>query len=344
MLLRLLSLALFGLLAGPAHADIFWTGATDSDIFEDGNWDLSGSSVIAVDANVTINDNVWIVDAPVPVEFAELPGQVRFQVGDGFTLTITNSLILTQGNDGFGGEPGTLVGPLLVINGGADLGTFFIANRVHLELEHPSSCKLGGGATPINGATVNLTLDARLTFQNETVADFTAEHLNKVTVDNLPAVIGGNITVTASGLTGCVVRVIPPWTNYCVALANSTGLGAFISASGTASVAANDLVLRAGPIAAGEPGIFYYGPAQSMLAFGDGLRCVSGSSGTVVRIFPFVQADAQGMLELAFDNTGPAHAQVVAGATLNFQGWFRDPAAGASGFNLSDGLSVPFVP
>ena len=132
--------------------------------------------------------------------------------------------------------------------------------------------------------------------------------------------------------------------NYCATAPNSVGPGAIISASGTPSIAANDLVLNSGPMAPFEPGIFYYGPAQNMVAFGDGIRCVSGSAGTVVRIFPFVQSSAQGVLELAFDNSGPAHGQVMAGATLNFQGWFRDPAAGMSGFNLSDGLSIPFVP
>ncbi len=30
--------------------------------------------------------------------------------------------------------------------------------------------------------------------------------------------------------------------------------------------------------------------------------------------------------------------------THNFQCWFRDPAAGGTGFNLSDGVSATFVP
>ena len=76
---------------------------------------------------------------------------------------------------------------------------------------------------------------------------------------------------------------------------------------------------------------------------GDGNRCVGGTQGSVVRMFPFAQADGGGVLHHALDNTLPVHAPVAAGATLNFQAWFRDPL-GFTGFNLSDGLSVTFAP
>ena len=76
---------------------------------------------------------------------------------------------------------------------------------------------------------------------------------------------------------------------------------------------------------------------------GDGNRCVGGTQGSVVRMFPFAQADGGGFLHHALDNTLPVHAPVAAGATLNFQAWFRDPL-GFTGFNLSDGLSVTFAP
>ena len=49
-----------------------------------------------------------------------------------------------------------------------------------------------------------------------------------------------------------------------------------------------------------------------------------------------------------FDFTsGPpsAGAGLIAPGTLrNFQFWYRDPAAGATGFNLSDGLATTFCP
>ena len=107
---------------------------------------------------------------------------------------------------------------------------------------------------------------------------------------------------------------------------------------------ANNLGFAAGPMAPGQPGIFYYGPDQIQVIFGDGNRCVGGSVGTIVRIFPFAVADTTGTMSAALDNTLPAHTQVQPGVTLNFQAWFRDPAAGMSGFNLSDGIEVTFTP
>jgi len=134
-------------------------------------------------------------------------------------------------------------------------------------------------------------------------------------------------------------------TPYCSTAVNSTGGGALMSASGSTSVAANDLSLLATPCPPGEPGIFYYGPTSlAGIAFGDGFRCVGGPTGTVVRIFPFVVADTAGNMSTTINNTLPAHAQIVSGATLGFQAWFRDPAAAMSGFNLSNGLDVAFTP
>jgi hypothetical protein len=131
--------------------------------------------------------------------------------------------------------------------------------------------------------------------------------------------------------------------NYCMTAANSAGSGALITGIGSASVGANDLSLVAGAIAPGQPGVFYYGPsALTGLAFGNGFRCVGGPAGTVVRIFPFVVSNSLGSLSTSLDNTNPVHAQIIPGATLNFQAWFRDPAAGGTGFNLSDGYTILF--
>jgi len=132
--------------------------------------------------------------------------------------------------------------------------------------------------------------------------------------------------------------------NYCPLSPNSAGPGAQISTMGSSSIANNNLGFRAGPMAVGEPGIFYYGPDQIQVAFGDGNRCIGGSGGTIVRMFPFAQGDGAGFLNYAMDNTLPVHVQVVPGATLNFQAWFRDPAGGATGFNLSDATEITFTP
>jgi len=134
-------------------------------------------------------------------------------------------------------------------------------------------------------------------------------------------------------------------TNFCSSLLNSSGSASVMSATGSSSVAANDLVLSAGPGPVGEPGVFYYGPTDlAGIPLGDGMRCVGGAAGTVVRIFPFAVADGTGTMSTGIDNTNPAHAQIAPGVTLHVQCWFRDPAAGMSGFNLSDGYSIFFMP
>ncbi len=134
--------------------------------------------------------------------------------------------------------------------------------------------------------------------------------------------------------------------SYCASLANSSGNASHLSASGSTSVITSDLVLRAGPMAALEPGIFYYGPDQLQVPFGDGFRCVGGSVGSVHRLFPFVTADSTGFMTRPLDVSSPPFTggQILAGSTWNFQAWFRDPAAGLSGFNLSDGLEIDFLP
>ena len=43
-------------------------------------------------------------------------------------------------------------------------------------------------------------------------------------------------------------------------------------------------------------------------------------------------------------STGTAPLDVMAGQSFNYQHWFRDPLAGGSGANLSDGYSVLHTP
>jgi Pregnancy-associated plasma protein-A len=134
-----------------------------------------------------------------------------------------------------------------------------------------------------------------------------------------------------------------PGTNYCLAVPNSSGQPAAISATGSASVASNDLRLHASNASANQLGLFYFGDGQTLSPFGDGFRCVSGA---VNRLGPPQMSDGLGSVERPLDNTlAPLNPTVVPGLTLNFQYWFRDPAAvGGTGFNLSDALSLTFTP
>jgi len=167
----------------------------------------------------------------------------------------------------------------------------------------------------------------------------------------------------AAGVTGTatldVSLVDSVGQSYCTSLPNEATpvggpVGALIVATGSASVSANDLTLHAGPIRPGEPAILYYGDTRvnggNGLPFGDGLRCAGG---TVIRFFPFVNADASGTLTQSVNNSAPfvttSGAPITAAATLHFQFWYRSPLGpygqgGGASYNLSDALSVTFLP
>ena len=75
-----------------------------------------------------------------------------------------------------------------------------------------------------------------------------------------------------------------------------------------------------------------------MTPFGDGFLCVAAP---VERVHPPIFADAAGAVERPLDLAAPpVLGNAFPGATSNFQFWYRDPAMGASGFNLSDALRV----
>ena len=119
--------------------------------------------------------------------------------------------------------------------------------------------------------------------------------------------------------------------SYCAQSPNSSGGSAVIMRSGSLSVSDNDFTLEAISCATGQFGIFYYGPNQLSVPFGDGVRCVGGQT----QRLPVVQTDGFGDVDYAVDLSAEG---IAAGEVWNFQFWFRD----GSSFNLSDGLEVEF--
>ncbi|MFT7677990.1 MAG: hypothetical protein ACI8QC_001976 [Planctomycetota bacterium] len=129
--------------------------------------------------------------------------------------------------------------------------------------------------------------------------------------------------------------------SYCEGLANSTGLVASISASGSLVVSDNSFTLNAADVPAGENGIFFYGGSQTTLPFGNGVRCVGG---TLYRL-PVVSASGMGTVSYTPNLASPPlGGQITAGSTWNFQLWYRDPSAGGANYNATEGLSVIFCP
>jgi hypothetical protein len=133
---------------------------------------------------------------------------------------------------------------------------------------------------------------------------------------------------------------------YCTSNRNSTGAVALISAVGSTSIARDELTLSAVGTVPGTKGLFLYGPQQTQVPFGDGLRCVGTGGLGLFRLGPPIVAGPNGGVSKRLDlanQTGPG--AITAGSTWNFQYWYRDGALpGGKGFNTSDAVSATFCP
>ena len=130
--------------------------------------------------------------------------------------------------------------------------------------------------------------------------------------------------------------------------ANSTGVGAVMSATGSASVSADDLVLTTTGMPAFQNCLDFVGASMIQgVPFGDVRRCVvgqiscfgiqsTGASGTAIY--------GPGLSAYSISNF-PSSNRLLAGRTLGFQTWYRDPTGpcGAT-TNLSNAQQVVFVP
>jgi len=131
---------------------------------------------------------------------------------------------------------------------------------------------------------------------------------------------------------------------------SSTGNGAVLAASGSASVATDDLLLEARWLPANRVGLFFMGGGSNSVPFGDGQLCVSGGGLGVFRFKPPQSSGSQGVLTLGpgvagLSNSMPAAGHITAGQTWHFQTWFRDQGGPCgSGANLSNAVRVVFGP
>jgi len=125
---------------------------------------------------------------------------------------------------------------------------------------------------------------------------------------------------------------------------NSSGSGARLDFTGTASVALDDLGLVGANLLPGKPAMLFVGDALvnggSGSLFGDGLRCTGGSIQRLGVLLP----DSSGAA-----NWGSGFAGSLgwsAGDLRRFQIWYRDPENSPCGFdfNLSNGLEVIWQP
>ena len=115
--------------------------------------------------------------------------------------------------------------------------------------------------------------------------------------------------------------------------ANSSGSGAVLTAAGSVSAGADDLVFTASNLLPSQPALLFVGTMPLGIPFGDGLRCVGGG---VVRLGIKTPAPSGEAI------WGPYLAAI---GSWGFQVWYRDPMGPCgSGFNLTNGVEIQFAP
>lgn len=180
--------------------------------------------------------------------------------------------------------------------------------------------------------------------------DTTVPHFtfNRVRIDNGGSGVGSNARFDFDA-----IRLEKPsttlGTTYCTANPNSTGTTAVMSATGSASVAANNLVLQASALPTNAFGFFLTSQTQASIqnpGGSAGVLCVGGAIGRYVGPGQVQNSGATGALSLAVDLTRhptPTGLVVVqAGQTWNFTCWFRDAVGGVATSNFANGLQIAF--
>jgi hypothetical protein len=140
-------------------------------------------------------------------------------------------------------------------------------------------------------------------------------------------------------------------TSYCSpAVVNSSGQSATTRASGSASVAANNLTLTAARLPFNSFGFFLTSRTQGFTqnpGGSSGHLCLGGAIGRYVGPGQIKNSGLAGSFDLSPNLTQTpsptGFVQVLAGQTWNFQSWYRDAVGGVPTSNFTDGLSLLFL-
>jgi hypothetical protein len=120
----------------------------------------------------------------------------------------------------------------------------------------------------------------------------------------------------------------------CAVGPNSSGNPAIMGFSGSLQIG-QPFTVTAFELPHNQFYIFFHGPNQQELPFGNGNLCIAAP---ITRLNPPVKASATGLASRLVNTSGfPA-------GDMCFQCWFRDPPAGGSFFDFSDRLKVTFFP
>jgi hypothetical protein len=137
-------------------------------------------------------------------------------------------------------------------------------------------------------------------------------------------------------------------TNSCQASPNSTGVPSNMSATGSASVAANNLVLTADSLPLNSFAFFLTSRMQGFISNPGtpGHLCLSGSIGRYVGPGQVQNSGATGVISLAVDltqhPTPTGFVSVQVGETWHFTVWHRDSFGGSPTSGFADGYTIVF--
>ena len=197
---------------------------------------------------------------------------------------------------------------------------------------------------------ISFRFDGVLTFQGDFANNFDG-HVSVGLADVFSSLSGPTNFAVYDNLE--VVEVPPSvGTNFCTAVANSTGDAASISATSSGVAADNDVTLNVSQLPNDSNGFFLVSQSMTMV------MNPGGSTGNIcIASFAIGRYDMSilnsgldGEVHLSLDLTntplqpmGPV--SIMSGETWNWQYWYRDmdPATGGATSNFTDGLSVTFL-
>lgn len=131
---------------------------------------------------------------------------------------------------------------------------------------------------------------------------------------------------------------------------NADFWGGLLTASGTSSVTADDLVIEAIQLPPQQPAWLLMADLRQRTPFGNGIACIVGGP-LGLHVFPTLSTGNAGAIHagpsiVAYTHAAfPPSGQIQAGQTWNFQLLYRDPPGFCvSDLNLTNALSVTFTP
>jgi photosystem II stability/assembly factor-like uncharacterized protein len=208
----------------------------------------------------------------------------------------------------------------------------------------------GGQSWTLEQDTANEVNDLEwVRVDSNTVNVFTAGYISQIWRATIASPVNGGLVATSYGF--CNAPVAPCSNPYeSGGCTSQAGTGAFLYGAGSSSAVADDLVLRATQLPTNKLGLYFMGPAQAQVVYGNGLRVVAGGASGLKRFAPG-NSGATGEIDLGPGVVAYSHAhfsassQIQPGQTWNFQCFYRDPSGpcGATS-NTTNGFAVTFTP